>query len=171
MYACTSTPRRRAYAPTSPSNMQCFFMMCKLCNDDSFLLCKELGCTCVRSTDGVLFMVIDLSCSAHIHAQKKARNALSHNALPCCCPHASCPHVIVPASQVRQPAPSQSASQQPLSGLCQPACSIFSAQRSRVFSSVQFSSVQCSSVQFSSVQLLGSRMLLSACHSIRTPCF
>ena len=64
LYACTSTPRRRAYAPTSPSNMQCFFMMCKLCNDDSFLLCKELGCTCVRSTDGVLFMVIDLSCSA-----------------------------------------------------------------------------------------------------------
>ena len=58
-------------------------------------------------------------------ACKRARTARMPSVCMPWCPHASCPHVIVPASQVRQPAPRQSASQQLLSGLCQPASSIF----------------------------------------------
>ena len=60
--------------------------------------------------------------------------------LPGCmpwCPHASCPHAIVPAGQVRQPAPSQTASQH-VHSVSQPAPSWLAAAQVP-FSSVQFS--------------------------------
>ena len=52
-------------------------MMCGI-----FFLCTMLGRMSVRSTDGVLFMAIDLSCSARIYAQKRGVQSALHNALP-----------------------------------------------------------------------------------------
>ena len=60
--------------------------------------------TCSRSP-------ADAAAARPVRACERARTA---RMLPGCmpwCPHASCPHAIVPASQVRQTAPSQSASQ------------------------------------------------------------
>ena len=108
--------------------------------------------------------------AAHsLRARKKTRD--SH--VFCCMPW--CPHAVVHMMLSTCSPVGASASFQPAS---QPACAFSQSASSilarRCASSVQFSSVQLSVIGYRLLVIgyqLSVRMLLSACHSIWTPCF
>ena len=102
-------------------------------------------------------------------ARERARTARMR-LVACLDVHMLAVHMLLcrPARCVSQLQASQPASN--LSGLCQPASSIFPVRPSRVFHSIRFSSVQFSSVQFSSVQLVGPRVVVRMPFDL-DPCF
>ena len=134
----------------------------------SLLLCKMLGCMSVRSTNGVLFMAFSFSCSARIYAQEK--DAQCAFALCAAMQLSSCAvvHMLLPScSPVGVLASFQPARHS--------ACA-FSQTVSFILARRRASSVQLSVIGYQ-LSVIGYRlsvsvrMLLSACHSIWTPCF
>ena len=144
-----------------------------------FLICCSL-LPCRRSCWGTRTRTSCSACSAwflfriaarSLRARKKTRDShvfLLHALVSSCC----CPHVVVHMLAGRSV--HQYPASQPASTCTQPAARVlFQVRRLQAFSSVQFS-CRLSLIGYCILVIgyqLSVRMLLSACHSIWTPCF